>query len=284
MFSNFSESMKNNKIILYDDACPLCSWYTGAFVKTGLLDKEGRKAFSTATPELLQCIDRHRGVNEIPLLDNDTKEVLYGIDALVAIIGQRCPFIRILGNKQPVYWILKKIYNFISYNRKVIVARKSVSGTVECNPDFDLFYRVLFMGIFLCFNTIMLFPLYEELISKTNLISISLDNFQLAHAVLVAINCALALMLTGEEAIEYLGQVNMLALVTILMLLPLILLNNWFPGLSSLNYIYFSLLTLFIIKEYFRRMEYAGVTKKHKNIVAINLVCLAGFVASLFVL
>ena len=61
MFSNFSESMKNNKTILYNDACPLCSWYTGAFVKTGLLDKEGRKAFSTASPELLQCIDRHRG-------------------------------------------------------------------------------------------------------------------------------------------------------------------------------------------------------------------------------
>lgn len=284
VFSNFSESMKNNKTILFDDACPLCTWYTGAFVKTGLLDKEGRKAFSTASPELLQCIDRHRGVNEIPLIDNDTKEVLYGIDALVAIIGQRCPFVRVLGCKQPLNWILKKIYNFISYNRKVIVARKSVPGTVECNPDFDLFYRVLFMAVFLCFNTIMLFPLYEGLISKTSLFNISLDRFHLAHGVLVAINCVLALTLTRREAIEYLGQVNMLALVTILLLLPLILLNKWFSGLSSLNYIYFFLLTLFIIKEYFRRMEYAGVTKKHRNIVAFNLVCLAGFVASLFVL
>jgi hypothetical protein len=130
----------------------------------------------------------------------------------------------------------------------------------------------------------MLFPIYEGLISKTDFFSISPDQFHLSHAVLVAINCVLALTLTRQEAIEYLGQVNMLALVAILMLLPLMLLNEWFPGLSSLNYIYFFLLTLFIIKEYFRRMEYAGVTKKHKNIVAINLVCLAGFVASLFVL
>src|SRR5688500_10810473 len=185
MFSNFSESMKNNKTILYDDACPLCTWYTGAFVKTGLLDKEGRKAFSTASSELLQCIDRHRGVNEIPLIDNDTKEVLYGIDALVVIIGQRCPFVRILGSKQPVNWLLKKIYNFISYNRRVIIARKSVAGTVECNPDFDLFYRVLFMTVFLCFNTIMLFPLYEGLISITSLFNTSLERFPLAHGVLV---------------------------------------------------------------------------------------------------
>jgi hypothetical protein len=140
------------------------------------------------------------------------------------------------------------------------------------------------MTVFLCFNTIMLFPLYEGLISKTSLFNISLERFHLAHGVLVAINCVLALTLTRREAIEYLGQVNMLALVTILLLLPLILLNKWISGLSTLNYIYYFLLTLFIIKEYFRRMEYAGVTKKHRNVVAFNLVCLAGFVVSLFVL
>jgi hypothetical protein len=61
-------------------------------------------------------------------------------------------------------------------------------------------------------------------------------------------------------------------------------LNEWWRPIGSFNLIYLGLLSIFIVKEYFRRMEYAGVTKKHKNIVAINLVCLAGFVASLFVL
>jgi hypothetical protein len=276
--------MKNKKTLLYDDACPLCSWYTGAFVKTGLLGEEGRKAFSTVSPELLQCIDKNRGVNEIPLIDHDTKEVLYGIDALVAIIGQRCPFVRVLGKKEMVKWPLKKLYNFISYNRKVIVARSTVAGRVDCTPDFNIFYRLLFMGIFLCFNTLMLFPLHSELLSRITLFNISLVEFHTAHAVIVCINCLLTIMLTRREAIEYLGQVNMLALITILLLLPLMFLNKWWPQISNFNIVYFFLLTIFIVKEYFRRMQFAGVAKSQKRIIAINLLSIAAFIASLFVL
>jgi hypothetical protein len=276
--------MKNKKTIIYDDACPLCTWYTGAFVKTGLLDEEGRKAFSTVSPELLQYIDPNRGVNEIPLIDQETHEVLYGIDALVAIIGQRCPIVRVLGKKELVKWPLKKIYNFISYNRKVIVARKTVEGTYDCTPGFNLFYRFLFMGVFLCFNTLMLFPLYAELLSKIPVVNISLPGFHAAHAVIVGINCLLAFTLRGREAVEYLGQVNMLALLTNLLLLPLILLNKWWPQVSDYNFIYLSLLAIFTVKEYFRRMEFAGVAKTHKAIVTVNLLTMAAFVASLFVL
>lgn len=276
--------MKNKKTILYDDACPLCAWYTGAFVKTGLLGEKDRKAFSTASPELLQCIDQKRSVNEIPLIDNDTKEVLYGIDALVVIIGQRCPFVRVLGKNEIVKWPLKKLYNFISYNRKVVVARKTVEGRVDCTPGFNIFYRLLFMAVFLCFNTIMLFPLYTDLLTKIPLFSVSLMQFHLAHAVIVCINCLLAIKLTRREAIEYLGQVNMLALLTILLLIPLMLLNKWMAQAEWLNYIWLFLLSVFVVKEYFRRMDFAGITQAHSNIVAINLATLAGFVAAMFVL
>ena len=276
--------MKNKKTLLYDDACPLCSWYTGAFVKTGLLDEQGRKAFSTVTPELLQCIDPQRGVNEIPLIDHETKEVLYGIDALVVIIGQRCPIVRVLGKKNAVKWPLKKLYNFISYNRKVIVACKTAEGEVDCTPGFHLFYRFLFMGAFLCFNTLMLFPLYEQLLSNIPAVTISLVSFHAAHAVIVVINCLLAISLRRREAVEYLGQVNMLALVTILLLLPLMWMNKWLPALSDYNFIYLLLLSVFIIKEYFRRMEFAGVARRHKKIVVVNLLSMAAFGACILVL
>jgi hypothetical protein len=276
--------MKNKKTLLYDDACPLCSWYSGAFVKSGLLDKEGRKAFSLASPELLQCINAKRGVNEIPLIDHDTKQVLYGIDALVAIIGQRCPIVRVLGKTVVVKWPLKKLYNFISYNRKVIVARKRAEGRLDCSPDFNVFYRFLFMSIFLCFNTLMLFPLYAELLSKIPGVDISLLTFHGVHAVILCSNCLLAFSLSRKEAIEYLGQVNMLALITILLLIPLMWLNEWWRPIGSFNLIYLGLLSIFIVKEYFRRMEYAGVEPYHKNIVFVNLVSMALFATSLFVL
>src|SRR5574339_620126 len=37
-----------NKILVYDDNCPLCTWYSGLFVKYGFLHTEGRKPSATA--------------------------------------------------------------------------------------------------------------------------------------------------------------------------------------------------------------------------------------------
>jgi hypothetical protein len=42
-----------NKILVYDDNCPLCTWYSGLFVKYGFLNAEGRKPFSTLDDKLL---------------------------------------------------------------------------------------------------------------------------------------------------------------------------------------------------------------------------------------
>lgn len=91
-----------NKTLVYDDDCPMCAWYTGAFVKTGLLDEEERKAFSCASPELLHSINWQRSKNEIPLLDTTTGKVLYGIDALLEILGQRCACIKTIGTVNPI--------------------------------------------------------------------------------------------------------------------------------------------------------------------------------------
>jgi predicted DCC family thiol-disulfide oxidoreductase YuxK len=78
-----------NKILIYDDNCPLCTWYSGLFVKYGYLNADGRKPFSTLDSELLAKIDFDKSRNEIPLLDTTTNKVLYGIDALLEILDQK---------------------------------------------------------------------------------------------------------------------------------------------------------------------------------------------------
>ena len=88
----------SDKILIYDDDCPLCVTYTNVFVKSGLLTKDGRKSFSAVSPELLHTINWQRSVNEIPLLDPATKQVWYGIDALLEILGQKCALIKTIGN------------------------------------------------------------------------------------------------------------------------------------------------------------------------------------------
>lgn len=270
------------KILVYDDDCPLCQWYTGLFVKYKLLEPQGRVEFSRIEPKMLALLDADRGRNEIPLLDTSSGKVLYGIDALLDILGQKMPFIPVIGNLPPVKWFLLKLYKLISYNRKVIVAVRCGKGKFDCAPEFNIFYRMLFMMLFFAFNTIMLIPVQKYVLTAVSFYELSLFQLQYAHLALVGINCMLALFLDRKLCIEYLGQVNMLALISILLLVPLMLLNVIFHAHEWFNLIYLSALTVFVVKEYFRRMRYAGILSSKQIIAAINLTCIGAFMMYLF--
>ncbi len=209
-----------DKILIYDEDCPLCAAYTSAFVKSGLLTTEGRKSFSAVSPELLHTINWQRSVNEIPLLGPGTKQVWYGIDALLEMLGQKCALIKTIGRIKPVNWFLKKLYSFISYNRKVIVAVKTSPLKVDCTPSFNLFYRLLFLVIFLVVNTLMILPVHQHLLTQLPGYSLSFTQLLGLHAGMVALNRIVALFLPKQTAFDYLGQVNMLTLVTNLLLIP----------------------------------------------------------------
>jgi len=273
----------NDKILVYDDACPLCVAYTSAFVKTGLLTAEGRQSFSDVSAELLHTINYQRSKNEIPLLDPVNNKVWYGIDALLEILGSQCPIIKTIGHIKPVNWFLKKLYSFISYNRKVIVAAKASPLKIDCSPSFNLFYRVLFMLVFLAANTLMIYPVHQHLLSKMPGYSLSAGQLFLLHTAMVAINCILALFMPKQTAIEYLGQVNMLTLVTNLLLLPLLITDAYLNLHSWVNYLYLGLLTIVVFNEYFRRMDYAQVLNRYKMVVTLNLICVIGLFICLFV-
>lgn len=64
--------MLENKVIVYDDSCPMCKIYTYWFVAVGLLKQENRVGFATASPEITANIDMDRGRHEIPLYDRAT--------------------------------------------------------------------------------------------------------------------------------------------------------------------------------------------------------------------
>lgn len=270
-----------NKILVYDDNCPLCAWYSGMFVKCGLLPAEGRKAFSSLEPSLLNKIDFQKGKNEIPLLDTASGKVWYGIDSILEILGQKLPLIKQTGNIKPVKWFLKRLYKLVSYNRKVIVAKKCWPGSIDCAPDINYFYRLLFMVACLVFNTLMLFPVHETVFEKLSYYSLSITELQAAHFGLVLINCLLTLNFKKEKAIEYLGQINMLALITIFLLMPLLAIAS-VPESEWVISVYLIITAGVVFKEYLRRMEYAGVLINNKWVVSINLLSLSGFILVLF--
>ena len=272
--------MNSNKVLLYDDYCPLCSWYSNLFVKFGMLSAENRIPFSRADIEILTLIDVEKGKDEIPYFDRQTGITLYGIDTLLELLGQKAPFIRSIGNFTPVKWFLQRLYKLISYNRKVIVARKCGTGMFDCSPAFNVFYRIAFMMTCLFFNSTMLWPLHVCLLSHLSIYHLSFIQLQAAHLSFVTINCAIAIFWVKRQSVEYLGQINMLALIAILLLIPVVIIHI-LAGVSQLIIIIYMLFsTAFIIKEYLRRMRYANIALK--NVIVANLICLVAFLVYVF--
>lgn len=268
----------SNKIIIYDGNCPLCAAYTSAFVKTGFIDKEGRRDFSSVSPDLLNKIDLHKSVNEIPLIDVQNNKVWYGIDALLEILAQKIPCIKTIGNLPPIRYLLQKLYKFISYNRRVIVAASKKEG-FDCTPDFNVCYRLLFLFVFLVFNSWMLFPLQEYVLDKS-VFNSNILKLQAVHFIFVLINICIGFSLNKRDALEYLGQINMIALLAMLFCIPVILVNKWMVLQDGLfNSFYFGMLAFFVLHEYMRRMKYIGFTRRYKWIVVANICSLVVFLS-----
>lgn len=269
-------------LLIYDDNCPLCQWYTQVFVNTGLLPADGRVPYSTISTQLQARIDTAKGRNQIPLIDLKTGKTFYGPDALLEILGRRFSLVKRIGRLPFVYWVLTRLYLFISYNRKIVVASRCSPGAFDCAPDFNKSYRFFFLFITLLINTGLLTLVYDRLLQHMPGHTLNLAQVQIAHFFLVGINLGLALLLRKQRAYEYLGQVTMLALIALLLQLPLLLLSVFMMPPSWLLIIYFGGSSLIVFREYLRRMDYAGLLTRHPWMAAFSLACMTAFLLFIF--
>lgn len=132
------------QLLLYDDQCPLCSWYSGLFIRKGFLAPEGRLPFCQWNNTPSVKVDLLRARNKIALVNPENGTVVYGIDSLLEIIGNRFPLVRTIGHFPVVHGLLELLYAFISYNRKVIAA-PGEQIACGCVPDRSLFWRGLYI-------------------------------------------------------------------------------------------------------------------------------------------
>lgn len=132
------------QVLIYDKDCPFCKWYTGMFVRTGLLAESGRKPYNEAIDDSSLLFDPLISRNKIALVDRRSGEVYYGIDSLLAVLGNRFRWIEVIGKFPPVHFALALLYSFVSYNRKVI-APSRCNGACDCTPDRSYFWRIAFI-------------------------------------------------------------------------------------------------------------------------------------------
>lgn len=143
-------------LILYDAECPMCNLYTGAFVKTGMLDRDGRAAYQHTTTYQCPQVNMQRAVNEIALVNTRTGEVTYGIRSLFSIIATSFPVFRPLFNSCIFTALMSKLYAFISYNRRVIIPAAETEDSFAYQPSFRLPYRIIWLLFTWCVTAAVL--------------------------------------------------------------------------------------------------------------------------------
>lgn len=131
--------------LLYDENCPLCIWYTRAFVKYGVISPEARLSYQIAAENQNIVFDRERARTEIAFV-SEGSEPSYGIDSMLKVIGNKWKIIGFIGRILPIYWLLQLLYRFISFNRKII-APTTCETECSCTPKFSLFWRITFITI-----------------------------------------------------------------------------------------------------------------------------------------
>jgi len=152
--------MIKNKKLLIDKDCPMCQMYGKGFTQLKWIDERTVSYYQSCPTNLSRDIDMERAKSEIAFHDPDKGTTKYGIDAFIEILwkGKIKRFLRI----QPVYWALKKLYRFISFNRKVIAPAHSSVKNNDCTPPIHLGYRLIYIAF-----SIILFGVGLDYILKT---------------------------------------------------------------------------------------------------------------------
>ncbi len=108
-------------------------------------------------------VDFDRAKNEIALVDHNRNKVVYGLDSLLLIIGNSFPLLEKIARIQTLYWFFKRLYSFVSYNRKQIIPSAKNKTEQSCVPDFNLKYRIAYIAFTVIFSAYILSVFSEKM-------------------------------------------------------------------------------------------------------------------------
>ncbi len=242
-------TLKNHALI-YDSECPMCNLYSKGFIAAGMLDQNGRKAFTELSAETKNRIDFNRAKNEIALVDHAKNKVIYGLDSLLLIIGNAFPMLEKTARIQPLYWFLKKLYSFVSYNRKQIIPSKNNHKAEACNPDFNLKYRMAYLVFIAVFSAYVLSLFSEKLgLSRNFFRELGICTGQIFW------QTVFLKVYLKEKIWDYLGN-----MMTVSLIGTFLLITGLFLDLNAIAaFIYFGTVVAIMFLEHIRRCRILGL-------------------------
>lgn len=223
-----------NKAILYDDDCPMCAWYTGAFVNAGVLEENNRVPWTQMDGAVKQQVDKDRSRNEIALVDKATGETTYGIDSMFILVGSAFPLLKPILKIGVFRFAMRQLYKLITYNRRMMAGKVSSLGEKGCNPDFNLAWRLVYIVLALVVGSFAMLGAGNTFLPDH---PAGLELLQIAFTGWGIMGVA-TLILPFRKRMDYLGNLATLLLIGSAILLPALVIQaiagQVLPGLTPL--------------------------------------------------
>ncbi len=244
------ETLNSHKLLI-DADCPMCRMYGRGFEKAGWVDKETYSPYQNFTVSTDLSIDMNKARNEIALVDTEHKVVRYGVDALEHIVINRFPALNPVLAWKPVDFFLRKLYKFISFNRKVIAPSAIKEGVKACVPDLNVKYRWFYITFVATLSSMVLYQ-YTQPFNVIMGWQNHLGREFMICAGQILWQIVFLQRLLKEKLLDYLGNMMTVSMIGTLLLLPMLLINDIWPVYYL---VYFIGVVSFMLWEHIRRSK-----------------------------
>ncbi|MFP8894673.1 hypothetical protein [Chryseobacterium sp. EZn1] len=151
-----------------------------------------------------------------------------------------------IARTEPLYWFFQKLYSFVSYNRKQIIPSSKDYTEQSCVPDFNLKYRIAYIGFVVIFSAYILSIFSGKL--NLNLERNFVREFAVCFGQILWQTIFLKAYLK-DKIWDYLGNMMTVSLIGTLLLIPA-LMTSFTPVFYM---IYFGIVVVIMFLEHIRR-------------------------------
>jgi hypothetical protein len=250
------KALKNYTLVI-DGQCPMCIAYSNVTLNTGILDSNARETYQEIRTERSMHIDKNRVCNEMALINNANGVIYYGIDGVIKLMITRYPFLKFLFTFPPFYWLIRKIYFFLSYNRKVIApVKKNEDRSV---PDVHVSYRIAYL-LFTWIISSLILTSYSGHLSGVIPSSRFHREFIICGGQIIFQSVIVA-FLAKDRVLDYLGNLMTISFIASLALMLFIGFGQLFSITTPFIYAgFFMIIVAAMLVEHIRRMKLLGIS------------------------
>ena len=248
------ETLRNHTLI-YDSECPMCDLYTKGFIKTGMLDANGRVEYGCA--RVPTSFSNERARNEIALVDYETGTVTYGLDSLIKVIGHSFPKFAGALRCNIIRGPLSVLYSFISYNRKVIAPPRVFEKRGSCTPAYHAGYRIAYI-VFAWLITSLVLARYTPTLYPMVPGSSFHREFIICGGQII-FQMVFVRIMTRDKLLHYIGNMMTVSLIGALLLLPMIVVNSLMSMSPIVSLAWFTIVVTFMLFIHWKRVGMLGL-------------------------